>query len=101
MSYVFFCSRDLAPILHQLPSQCVIYSTKYIKRYFRSAKCFDNSIHANKEGSQRCKERIGGRREWGGRELASDPESQISLPMKRKKEDKQEKVAQRALKYML
>lgn len=53
------------------PSQCIIY-TKCVKGCFRSAKCLNNSIHANRERSERSKERMG-----GGRKLASDPESQI------------------------
>lgn len=44
--------------LEDVPSLCLIY-TMYIKGCFRSAKCPDNSIHANKKG-QRSRERTGG-----------------------------------------
>lgn len=76
-----WCSHNLAPFKNNrlyganypvnMPSQCIIY-TMCIKGRFRSAKCLNNSIHANKERSERSKERMG-----GGRELAADPESQI------------------------
>lgn len=56
--------------LGSVHSQCIIYTT-YIKGRFRSAKCLNNSSHANKKRSERSKGWVG-----GGRGLASDPESQ-------------------------
>lgn len=59
-----------------MASWCVIY-TMCIKGHFRSAKCFNNSIHVNEVRSARSKERVGRREGGRGRKLASDPESQI------------------------